>query len=355
MIPAPPSHDPKAHMAHAPESHPSSESETKHVNPLEALEPTTRSPHPVEATEVTATEITATEVTAPEITNPDVAAPADQSHTQYVGSDQFEHAEHHPQAVSEPVAEHSETVHTEAVHAEAVHTEEVRVETVRKGRESALDEDRPEVKVEAPKSPRKPRPVKVSPPAVTPAAADTLPDLQWFVLKVQSNREKSIKDSLVRRIKREGLEQYFVQIVIPMEKIVETKGGKRKVREQKLFPGYMAIQVRLTEETWYLVRDTSGVGDFTGSAGKPSPMLESEISRMLGLSETPGEEAKVDRPVVRFGVAVGDIVKAKQGSFEGFEGTVDKLDDATGKVKVIFSFLGRPTEVELDHWQVEKV
>src|SRR5687767_3976870 len=95
--------------------------------------------------------------------------------------------------------------------------------------------------------------------------------MQWFVLKVQSNREKSIRDSLLRRIRREGLDEDFGEIVIPTEKVVETKGGKKKVKEQKLFPGYMMIQMRLTEETWYLVRDTSGVGDFTGAAGKPSP------------------------------------------------------------------------------------
>ena len=110
----------------------------------------------------------------------------------------------------------------------------------------------------------------------TPSIGETPDDKLWYVLKVQSNREKSIRDSLLRRIKMEGLEADFGDVVIPTEKIVETKGGKRKVREQKLFPGYMMIQMRLSEETWYLVRDTSGVGDFTGAAGQPSPMNETE-------------------------------------------------------------------------------
>jgi len=187
----------------------------------------------------------------------------------------------------------------------------------------------------------------------TPRDPSTIP-LHWYVLKVQSNREKSIRDSLVRRIKREGVEDYFGEIVIPTEKVVETKGGKRKIREQKLFPGYMMIQCRLTDETWFLVRDTSGVGDFTGAAGRPIPMQEHEIQRMLGEPQAPGEEEKPHRPVVRFSVQVGDVVKVKEGAFESFEGSVDSLDETSGKVKVIIEIFGRPTEVELEHWQVEK-
>jgi len=178
--------------------------------------------------------------------------------------------------------------------------------------------------------------------------------MQWFVLKVQSNREKSIRDSLLRRIRREGMEHEFGEIVIPTEKVVETKGGKKKVKEQKLFPGYMMIQMRLTEETWYLVRDTSGVGDFTGAAGKPSPMNEIEVMRMLGRT-VPGEEEKVVAPVVKFTVQVGDTVKVKEGAFESFEGAVDALDETSGKVKVMIEIFGRSTEVELEHWQIEKI
>jgi transcription termination/antitermination protein NusG len=187
----------------------------------------------------------------------------------------------------------------------------------------------------------------------TPRDPETI-SMHWYVLKVQSNREKSIKDSLDRRIKREGMQDYFGAIVIPTEKVVETKGGKRKIREQKLFPGYMMIQVRLTDETWFLVRDTSGVGDFTGSAGRPIPMQEHEIQRMLGGPEEAGEEEKPHRPVVKFSIGVGDVVKVKEGPFESFEGNIDSLDEASGKVKVIIEIFGRPTEVELEHWQVEK-
>jgi transcription termination/antitermination protein NusG len=178
--------------------------------------------------------------------------------------------------------------------------------------------------------------------------------MAWYVLKVQSNREKSIRDSLRKRIKRENLDDCFEEIVIPTEKVVETKGGRKKVREQKLFPGYMMIKMRLTDETWYLVRDTSGVGDFTGAAGKPIPMQEHEIKRMLGQPEE-GATAQAPTPVVKFSVAVGDVVKVKEGPFESFEGTVDSLDEQSGKIKVMIEIFGRSTEVELEHWQVEKV
>lgn len=187
----------------------------------------------------------------------------------------------------------------------------------------------------------------------TPREPATIP-LQWYVLKVQSNREKSIRDNLIRRIKRDGYSEYFGEIVIPTEKVVETKGGKRKIREQKLFPGYMMIQVRLTDETWFHVRDTSGVGDFTGAAGRPLPMQEHEVQRMLGAEAAVGEEEKPHRPVVKFSISVGDVVKVKEGAFEAFEGSIDSMDESTGKVKVIIEIFGRPTEVELEHWQVEK-
>ena len=180
---------------------------------------------------------------------------------------------------------------------------------------------------------------------------ETRPELKWYVLKVQTMRENSIRESLIRRIKREGLEEYFGDIIIPTEKVVETKGGKKKVVERKLYPGYLMIQMALTDDTWYLVRSTSGVGDFTGSAGKPVPMQEHEINRMLGL-----EGAKDAEPAkIRIEFSVGDVVKIKEGTFESFEGTIDSIDEANGKITVLIEIFGRSTPVELDYWQVERV
>lgn len=181
-------------------------------------------------------------------------------------------------------------------------------------------------------------------------ATDGQPDMLWYVLKVQSNREKTIRDSLQKRIKRDGLEEYFGEIIIPTERVVETKGGKKRVREQRLYPGYIMVQLILNDDSWYLVRDTGGVGDFTGAAGKPMPMREEEIKRMLG-----AEEAKEEEPTkVKINLGVGDVVKIGEGTFESFEGTIEAIDESSGKISVLIEIFGRPTPVELEHWQVEK-
>lgn len=175
---------------------------------------------------------------------------------------------------------------------------------------------------------------------------------QWYVLKVQTNREKSIRDSLVRRIKRDGLDEFFGEVIIPTEKVVDTKSGKKRVSERKLYPGYLMVQMILNDETWYLVRDTSGVGDFTGSAGTPIPMQEHEINRMLG-REAAKEEEEPARISIEF--ATGDVVKINEGTFENFEGTIEAVDETSGKITVLIEIFGRSTPVELEYWQVERV
>lgn len=186
------------------------------------------------------------------------------------------------------------------------------------------------------------------------ATGEDTKKMEWYVLKVQSNREKSIKTSLERRIKREGMEDYFGEIVIPTQKIRETKSGKTRVSEQKLFPGYMMIQMELNDETWYLVRDTTGVGDFTGAAGKPIPMRPDEVKSMLGKDEK-GEKIPEAEPINKINLTVGEMVKIKEGSMEGFEGTIDAIDQTTGEITVLLEFLGRTIPVKVEHWQAEKV
>ncbi|MBI1345235.1 transcription termination/antitermination factor NusG [bacterium] len=184
---------------------------------------------------------------------------------------------------------------------------------------------------------------------------DTTPQdggLQWYVLKVQSNRERTIRDNLKRRIRQEALEEFFGDIVIPTEKVIETKSGKKRTIEHKLFPGYLMIQMALNDDTWYLVRSTSGVGDFTGSAGKPIPMQEHEIQRMLGREESKKEESPLK---VKVDFQTGDQVKIKDGAFESFEGTIEAIDEANGKITVLIQIFGRPTPVDLEYWQVERV
>jgi transcription termination/antitermination protein NusG len=173
----------------------------------------------------------------------------------------------------------------------------------------------------------------------------------WYVLKVSSNRERTIRESLLKRIKRDGLEEFFGDIIIPTEKVVETKGGKKKVTEHKLYPGYIMINMELNDESWYLVRDTNGVGDFTGAAGKPIPMAEDEINRMLGLEDTKDNEPSK----VKIDFTQGESVKIKDGTFESFEGSIEGIDEEHGKVTVLIEIFGRSTPVELEYWQVEKV
>jgi transcriptional antiterminator NusG len=174
--------------------------------------------------------------------------------------------------------------------------------------------------------------------------------MQWYVLKVQSNRERTIRDALRRRIGQEDLGEFFGEIVIPVEKIVDNKTGKRRVIEQKLYPGYLMIQMVLNDDTWYLVRTTNGVGDFTGAAGQPIPMQPHEIDRLLGVANTePVEPARV-----KMEFSVGDGVKIKDGAFEGFDGQIEGVDEHSGKITVLIEIFGRPTPVDLESWQVER-
>lgn len=187
----------------------------------------------------------------------------------------------------------------------------------------------------------------------TPVAEGDLepkPDLQWYVLKVASNRERTIKESIERRIKRDGLEKYFGEIIIPTEKVVDTKGGKKKVREEKLFAGYLMVYMEINDDTWYLVRDTAGVGDFAGAAGKPIPMKQEEIDGILGREAQKDEE----EATVKIDLSAGDTVKVTEGAFESFEGRIDAIDQATGKITVIIEIFNRETPIDLDYWQVER-
>jgi transcriptional antiterminator NusG len=192
--------------------------------------------------------------------------------------------------------------------------------------------------------------------AVEQEPADTTPidegNKRWYVLKVQSGREDSIRESLERRVAIEGLEEFFGEIIVPTEKVSEIKGGKRRVSERKLYPGYIMIQMELNDPTWYLVRDTPGVGDFTGAAGqKPMPMLEHEVEKMLG-RETAKEETQ---PRLKIDFHPGDTVKIKEGPFENFEGNVEAVDEANGRVTVVVNIFGRSCPVELEYWQVEGI
>ena len=175
--------------------------------------------------------------------------------------------------------------------------------------------------------------------------------MEWYILKVQSNREDSIRDGLQRRVAIAGLDDYFGKIIVPIEKVTEVKGGKKRIVKRKLYPGYLVVQMEINDDTWFLVRETPGIGDFTGAAGKPTPMLPHEVTRIVSDLEEKTEEA----PKLQIGFLVGDRVKINEGTFENFEGEVEAIDQTSGHVTVMINIFGRSTPVELEYWQIEKV
>lgn len=178
------------------------------------------------------------------------------------------------------------------------------------------------------------------------------PNLLWYVVKVQSGREESIKEAIEKKVKIEALQGCFGQIVIPTEKVSEMRKGKRYVRERKLLPGYLMVQVEFNENMLYLFRDTSGVGDFVGAGlnKKPLPMSENEIKKWIGKSEA-GDVGPKPQDVSPY--SEGDRVKVKDGMFAGMEGSVKQVLEAKGAVIVELTIFGRPVPVELEYWQVD--
>jgi transcriptional antiterminator NusG len=178
------------------------------------------------------------------------------------------------------------------------------------------------------------------------------PELVWYVLKVQSSREDTIRDALERRVKIQGLQKYFGRIVVPTEKITEIRNNKKRIVERKTYPGYIMVEMELNEKTWFTVRETPGVGDFVGAHGTPTKMTETEVNQMLGQEQ---ERSTAEAPKVRIDVERGDRVKIKDGPFENFEGTVEEVIEARGLVKVMLIIFNRPTPVDLEYWQVERI
>lgn len=181
------------------------------------------------------------------------------------------------------------------------------------------------------------------------------PGMNWFVLRVASNKEDSVRQTLLRKIKIEGYEHLVNRILVPTEKEKTIKGGKQRIVEKKLYPGYVFVEMRLEDDgripqdVFFLIKETTGVGDFIGTAGRPSPMSVPEIEKMLQASK-PAEE----QPTVKMEFQKGDHIKIREGPFESMEGTVDELLPDQGKVRVIVTIFGRATPIELEYWIIER-
>lgn len=187
------------------------------------------------------------------------------------------------------------------------------------------------------------------------------PSMKWCVLRVASNREDTVCDALRKKVSLDELQDKIGGILVPTEKrrvgrghSASGKGGRKEVNK-KLYPGYIFIQLRLeedgsvAEDAWFAIKDTPGVGNFIGSTGKPVPMSQDDVDKMLQQVE----KAKVGEPIsVEF--SKGDQVKIKEGAFENFEGVVDEILPDKGLVRVVTTIFGRSTPVELEFWQIEK-
>jgi len=178
----------------------------------------------------------------------------------------------------------------------------------------------------------------------------------WYVLRVQSSKEDQVRDALERRLKAEGLENIVSRVLVPSERISEIRGGQKRVRERKIYPGYIMVEIeaddggKIPEAAWFTIRETMGIGDFLGGRSGPIPMSKSDVDKVLGEAEH-----KEQAPKLKIGFSGGEAVRIKEGPFENFEGTVEEVSAAKGTVKVIVTIFGRPTPVELEYWQVERV
>jgi len=173
--------------------------------------------------------------------------------------------------------------------------------------------------------------------------------MKWYIVNTQTSCEALAKASIEERARSTKMEQFFGQILIPAENVVELVKGKKATRSRKFFPGYIFVQMVLTDETWHLVKNASKVTGFVGGKVRPPEVPEHEVLRVTKQMETGAE-----KPIPKVKFAVGESVTVIDGPFSNFNGTVEEINQEKGKVKVLVSIFGRPTPVELDFVQVEK-
>ena len=175
------------------------------------------------------------------------------------------------------------------------------------------------------------------------------------MLRVASNREEQVRDALARKVEIDGLENEIGRVLVPTERVKRVRSGQQRVYERKLYPGYVFVEMAvaedggLLEKSWFVIKETTGVGDFIGTEGKPSAMSDVDVSKMLHQAEGPEES-----PQVQMEFQKDDQIKVKGGAFEGYEGTVDEIDAEKGTVRVMVSIFGRPTPLDIEYWQLEK-
>ncbi|MFZ5600754.1 MAG: transcription termination/antitermination protein NusG [Bacillota bacterium] len=171
---------------------------------------------------------------------------------------------------------------------------------------------------------------------------------QWYVVHTYSGYENKVKANLERRIESMNMEDKIFRILVPMEDEVEIKNGKKKISKKKVFPGYVLVEMIMTDDSWYVVRNTPGVTGFVGSGSKPIPLSEDEAKAII-------KQMGMEEPKTKMDVVIGENVKVINGPFENFIGVIEEIYPEKGKVKVMVSMFGRETPIELDFSQIEKM
>jgi len=173
---------------------------------------------------------------------------------------------------------------------------------------------------------------------------------KWYIVNVQTGCEATAKSSIEDRIKTHKLEESFGEILIPSENVIQIVRGQKQTRSKKFFPGYVFVNMALNEQTWHLVRGSSKVSGFVGGKTRPPEVPEAEVLRVTQQMVTGAE-----KPKQKIKFSLGESVSVTDGPFSNFNGTVEEINEEKGKVKVLVSIFGRPTPVELDFVQVEKI
>lgn len=174
------------------------------------------------------------------------------------------------------------------------------------------------------------------------------PKLKWYVLNVQSGHESSIAKAIQQRVEATDSTDKISEVLIPTQKKIVVKGGKQNIKEERIFPGYVLIKMDLSDETWSLIANTEGVKGFVKVDKFPRPLPENEVKAIMKFME-------VEQPTYQTSFSIGEAVKINEGAFADFIGSVQRIDDAKGKITVLISFLGREAPVELEFTQVSKI
>lgn len=171
---------------------------------------------------------------------------------------------------------------------------------------------------------------------------------RWYVIHTYSGYEEAVAKNLRQRVESLGMEDKIFNVIVPKEKKIKIKNGKREVVEEKIYPGYVLVEMIVTDDSWYVVRNTPNVTGFVGAGTTPIPVSEEEIKNLM-------KRMEVKEPQYKIEIKIGDLVKITDGPFKNFEGKISEIDEERGKVKVLINLFGRDTPVELDSLQIKKL